>query len=66
MIPEELVARWASLVPGDHSLLGIDEDTAIVRDGTWRVVGRGRVIVSRDGARAEHRAGGLIGPDVLP
>jgi hypothetical protein len=39
---------WSELVPADHRLLGIDEDTALLqRNGGWEVRGRGRVLVFR-------------------
>ncbi|MHB8511942.1 MAG: Type 1 glutamine amidotransferase-like domain-containing protein [Actinomycetota bacterium] len=45
-----LRALIKSMVPKDWTLVGIDEDTALVLDdGDWRVFGRGGVHVSRDG-----------------
>ncbi len=44
ILPKRLVDMWASLVPPGHRLLGIDEDTALIRSNpTWVVRGRGRV-----------------------
>lgn len=47
-IPDSVFSNWADLVPVDHRLLGIDEDTALI-DGPagWTVRGRGRVHVIR-------------------
>ena len=48
ILPERLLKQWSDLVPLGHRLLGIDEDTALVRrDGRWDVRGRGRVLVFR-------------------
>jgi cyanophycinase len=56
--PGIVARRAAQLAPG-QTLLGIDEETALVgRDGEWRVEGRRRVwIVAPDGSRAPHGAG---------
>lgn len=44
ILPKRLVEMWASLVPPGHRLLGIDEDTALIRSNpAWVVRGRGRV-----------------------
>jgi cyanophycinase len=66
IIPLEMLRRWSVLLPADHRLLGIDEDTAIVQDdGGWIVRGKGRAIVFRTlddadtytaGARLDLRA----------
>ena len=48
ILPEAMLGQWTRIVPGDHRVLGIDEDTALVaRDGTWDVRGRGRVSIFR-------------------
>jgi cyanophycinase len=48
ILPRRLLEMWTSLWPAGHRMLGIDEDTAIVRDdGAWSVVGKGRAIVFR-------------------
>ena len=44
ILPKRLVEMWTSLVPPGHRLLGIDEDTALIRSNPeWVVRGRGRV-----------------------
>lgn len=44
ILPGRLVDMWTSLVPPGHRLLGIDEDTALIRSNPeWIVRGRGRV-----------------------
>lgn len=44
ILPDHLVRAWSSLVPAGHRLLGIDEDTALLKaDGSWAVRGRGKV-----------------------
>lgn len=44
ILPRRLVDTWTGLVPAGHRLLGIDEDTALIRsDPEWVVRGRGRV-----------------------
>lgn len=44
ILPKRLVDLWSSLVPLGHRLLGIDEDTALIRSNPeWVVRGRGRV-----------------------
>jgi len=59
---EHLRERSIDLLPSGARLVGIDEQTAVVRDpgGTWRSAGVGRVTVYLDGARAE------AGLDALP
>lgn len=48
ILPRRLLEMWTSLWPAGHRMLGIDEDTAIVREnGAWSVVGKGRAIVFR-------------------
>ncbi|HYN48513.1 MAG TPA: Type 1 glutamine amidotransferase-like domain-containing protein [Candidatus Nanopelagicales bacterium] len=68
--PEPLAAVVALAAPRGTAVLGIDEETAaIVRDGTWRVCGRGRVTVWRGRARTRHRLGEsfrLDGPEGEP
>jgi cyanophycinase-like exopeptidase len=47
--------------PKGAIVIGIDEETAIVgRDGTWQVMGRGRVTVWRGLRRERHRAGSAV------
>ncbi len=44
ILPKRLVEMWTSLVPPGHRLVGIDEDTALIRSNPeWLVRGRGRV-----------------------
>jgi cyanophycinase len=44
VLPPRLVDMWSGLVPPGHRLLGIDEDTALIRSNPrWVVRGRGRV-----------------------
>jgi cyanophycinase len=44
ILPKRLVDMWTGLVPSGHRLLGIDEDTALIRSNPeWIVRGRGRV-----------------------
>jgi cyanophycinase len=46
ILPDRLLRAWSGLMPPGHRLLGIDEDTALLRrDGGWDVRGRGRVLV---------------------
>ena len=63
ILPEGLIAQWATVVPAGHRLLGIDEDTALVqRDGSWDVKGRGRVLVLRTWEdRVVHPSGAQVG-----
>ena len=44
--------------PAGTTLVGIDEETAIVGDGArWTVTGRGAVHLIADGTRSAHPAG---------
>lgn len=44
ILPRRLVDLWSGLVPPGHRLLGIDEDTVLIRSNpAWVVRGRGRV-----------------------
>jgi cyanophycinase len=46
ILPDRLLRGWSDLLPPGHRLLGIDEDTALLRrNGGWDVRGRGRVLV---------------------
>ncbi|HEY3218103.1 MAG TPA: Type 1 glutamine amidotransferase-like domain-containing protein [Candidatus Limnocylindria bacterium] len=60
ILPEGMLRTWSDLVPAGQRLLGIDEDTALLRrDGRWDVLGRGRVLVFRsldDRVVYAHRA----------
>ena len=56
--PEPLTALMALQAPRGITVLGIDEDTAIVgRDGSWQVHGRARVTVWRGRHRERYRRG---------
>lgn len=49
-IPPDVMKGVHALVPDGLRLLGIDEDTALLRiDGRWRVAGKGSVWLLRDG-----------------
>ncbi len=67
ILPERLLRGWSDVVPPGHRLVGIDEDTALVRrNGAWDVRGRGRVVVYRTpGDRAEYRDSASVDPKVL-
>jgi hypothetical protein len=44
-------------VPGGQTLIGLDEDSAMVGDGSsWQVLGRGGIHVYRDGGWEHHAA----------
>ena len=44
ILPKRLIDTWSSMVPRGHRLLGIDEDTVLIRSNPeWVVRGRGRV-----------------------
>ncbi|MFL5755661.1 MAG: Type 1 glutamine amidotransferase-like domain-containing protein [Chloroflexota bacterium] len=56
--PAPLVAMVALQAPRGGSVLGIDEETAVVgRDGSWQVHGRGSVTVWHGRRRERFRAG---------
>jgi cyanophycinase len=56
--PEPVTALMALQAPRDVTVLGIDEDTAVVgRDGVWQVHGRARVTVWRGRHRERFRRG---------
>ncbi len=59
--PGIVARRAAGLTPG-QTLLGIDEETALISDdGGWRVAGRHKVwTVSPDGQRTPHPAGAVL------
>ncbi|MHB8719672.1 MAG: Type 1 glutamine amidotransferase-like domain-containing protein [Candidatus Dormibacteria bacterium] len=56
---ERWVASARAALP-EAVLLGIDERTAAVWEGSWTVRGPGRVVVMRDGSRTVHRDGETI------
>ncbi len=50
IIPPEVIGQFRHLVPAGLLVLGIDEDTALLRlDGHWSVAGKGSVWLLRDG-----------------
>jgi cyanophycinase-like exopeptidase len=56
--PEPLSALVALQAPRDSTVIGIDEDTAVVgRDGAFQVHGHARVTVWRGRHRERFRAG---------
>jgi len=59
--PAVVGERLAALAPG-QTLIGVDEDTALVRrDGGWRVEGRQRVwVIGADGRRTAYDAGAAV------
>jgi len=62
---DHLRERSIDLLPRTARLVGIDEETALVRDrgGTWRVAGVGSVTVYRDREVHTHAAGETV-PDL--
>lgn len=61
--PEVMVAVMALQAPPETTVIGIDEDTAIVgRDGAWQVHGRARVTVWRGRHRERYRRGEIFRP----
>lgn len=63
---EHLLARSIDLLPSTAKLVGIDTETALIRDpaGAWRVAGAGSVSVYDAKASTEYGAGASI--DGLP
>jgi cyanophycinase len=59
---DHLRERSVDLLPSSAKLVGIDEETALVRDpaGAWRVLGAGTVTVYEAGVAVDHRAGATI------
>lgn len=67
IVPPPLVASWARLVPADHVLVGIDEDTVLLRDAAgWRVDGRATVTIARGDGPLVLRAGDRVAGGLLP
>jgi cyanophycinase len=59
--PEPMSAMLVLQAPRGLATLGIDEETALVgRDGSWQVVGAGRVTVWRGRHRQRYRHGDVI------
>jgi cyanophycinase len=54
--------RSIDLLPASAKLVGVDEQTALIRDpsGAWRVAGAGSVSVYDGKASTEHRTGATI------
>jgi cyanophycinase-like exopeptidase len=63
---QHLRERSIDLLPPRAKLVGIDEETALIRDpaGQWRVAGAGSVSVYDGTVSTEHRGGATI--DGLP
>lgn len=60
-IPEPIFALFAFRAPRGYSVVGIDENTALVgRDGVWQVMGPGRVTVWRGRHRSRYREGDVV------
>lgn len=61
-VAEHLRARSLDLLPADATLVGIDEDTALVRspDGTWSVSGAGSVSRYDNGVATAFNAGSTV------
>jgi cyanophycinase-like exopeptidase len=52
-------------VPTDSRLLAVDEDTAVVGDGsTWRVIGAGQAALLSGGEWSDHPAGSTFEADL--
>jgi cyanophycinase len=60
--PAHLRERSTELRPSGATLVGIDEQTALLReaDGTWRVAGAGGVTLYRDGQPETYAADSVI------
>jgi cyanophycinase len=59
---KHLRERSIDLLPPTAKLVGVDEETVLIRDpaGSWRVAGAGSVSVYDGKASAEHQAGATI------
>jgi cyanophycinase len=59
---DHLRERSIDLLPSNATLVGVDEETALVRDpsGTWRVAGSGRVTVYDAKSSTTHEPGATI------
>jgi cyanophycinase-like exopeptidase len=59
--PEPVSALLVLAAPRDTTIIGIDEETALLgHDGSWQVHGRSRVTVWRGRDRVRHRAGDVF------
>lgn len=57
----ELVGRYLARAPEGVTVLGVDEDTAVIEtDGTWRVHGRQSVWILTTEGRTAYAAGELL------
>jgi cyanophycinase len=57
----DLVGRYLAKAPAGVTVLGIDEDTALVGDGSaWNVHGRQSVWVLTNEGRIPYRAGDVV------
>jgi cyanophycinase len=60
-LPEPFAAVMALQAPRGVTVVGIDEDTALVgRDGSWQVRGAGRVTIWHGRRRLRHRDGEIV------
>jgi cyanophycinase len=60
-VPEALLLLLFLQAPRGTAILGIDEDTAFLgRDGSWQVMGAGRVTVWHGRHRARYREGDIV------
>jgi cyanophycinase len=59
---EHMRERSIDLLPSSANLVGIDEETALVRDadGRWRVAGAGVVTLYEGRSTREYRAGSTV------
>ena len=65
-VPPHVIERFRHLVPAGLRVLGIDEDTALIRlDGRWSVAGKGSVWFLRDGRVENAFASGTDLPSGL-
>jgi cyanophycinase len=68
ILQTRLLDLWAELWPDGHRLLGLDEDTALVRrEAGWTVRGRGRVLLFRSLDDGEsYPSGASVAAGTLP
>lgn len=61
VLPRPICALAAWGAPADLTLIGVEEDTALVGDGAqWQVLGRGGIELRRAGRRERHEAGATV------